>query len=180
MRILLHICCAVCASSVIEQLRNEGWDVKGFFYNPNIHPQEEYEKRLKNAKSLLNEMGVNLIEGKYDKENWFKRIVGFEKEKEGGKRCSICFDMRLKETLEEAKRRNLQYFTTTLTVSPHKKSSIINKLGQTLDKDSFIMRDFKKKGGFKRAVQLSKKYNLYHQNYCGCIFSLKEMEKRGR
>lgn len=171
-KILLHICCGICASSVIERLKNEGWNVEGFFYNPNIHPEEEYKKRLESIKLLLTKIGVTLIEGNYDKEDWFKRIEGLEKEKEGGKRCRICFEMRLRETLKEAKRRNIQYFTTTLTVSPHKNSLTINNIGQTIDKDSFIAIDFKKKDGFKRAMDLSKEYNLYHQNYCGCIFSL--------
>jgi len=195
MRILLHICCAVCAGSTIEQLKNEGWDVTGFFYNPNIHPEQEYIKRFKNTKLLLSKMypvrdkipevsdgclgqpisnGVNvpLIEGTYDKESWFKEIKGFEEEKEGGKRCQLCFEMRLKETFKEAKKRNIPYFTTTLTISPHKNSKIINSIGHLIGKDSFIAKDFKKKDGFKRALQLSKEYNLYHQNYCGCIFSM--------
>ena len=144
-KILLHICCAVCAGSAIEQLRNEGWTVEGFFYNPNIHPEEEYMKRLENMRLLLVKLDVLLIEGKYDKENWFKQIEGLEKEQEGGKRCQMCFQIRLKETFQEAKRRNIKYFTTTLTISPHKNSQIINSIGQTIDKDYFIVKDFKKK-----------------------------------
>lgn len=171
-QILLHICCAVCASSVIERLKNEEWQIEGFFYNPNIHPEEEYEKRLNDTKVLLAEWNVPLIEGKYNKENWFNETKGFEQEKEGGRRCNICFEMRLKETFLQAKERNINYFTTTLTVSSHKNSKTINDIGSTLDGNAFIVRDFKKKDGFKRAVELSKKYNLYHQNYCGCVFSL--------
>lgn len=170
-KILLHICCAVCAGSAIERLRNEGWTVEGFFYNPNIHPEEEYKKRLEDMRSMLAKLDVLFIEGKYDKDNWFKQIEGLEKEQEGGKRCQICFQMRLKETFQEARRRNIKYFTTTLTISPHKNSQVINNIGQAIDKDSFIAKDFKKKDGFKRAIQLSKKYNLYHQHYCGCVFS---------
>lgn len=171
-KILLHICCAVCATSVIERLKEEGWQVEGFFYNPNIHPREEYEKRLENIRFLLAKLNIPLTEGEYGKERWFKKIKGFEEEKEGGRRCNICFEMRLKEALKESKRRNIKYFATTLTVSPHKRSEIINKIGKTLDKDAFVVRDFKKQGGFKRAMELSKKHKLYHQNYCGCIFSM--------
>ncbi len=171
MKILLHICCAVCAGSTIEQLKSEGWDVTGFFYNPNIHPEEEYIKRLNDTKVLLAKLNIPLIEGKYDKERWFDKIKGFEQEKEGGKRCLICFKIRLSETLKQAKKMNIEHFTTTLTISPYKKSAAINSIGESLDKDAFFVRDFKKKDGFKRAIQLSKEYNLYHQHYCGCIFS---------
>ena len=144
----------------------------GFFYNPNIHPEEEYKKRLENVKILFAETGTPLIEGKYNSEEWHRRTKGLEKEKEGGKRCTLCFSMRLEEASKEAQKRNIQYFTTTLTVSPHKKSLIINSIGELLDRDSFIVKDFKKKDGFKRAMDLSKKYNLYHQNYCGCAYSI--------
>jgi len=171
-KLLLHICCAVCAGGAIEQLKNEGWQVTGFFYNPNIHPEEEYLKRLNDTKTLLAKWNVPLIEGEYDKEKWFDKIKGFEEEKEGGKRCELCFRMRLEETFEQAKKQNFQCFTTTLTISPHKNSKIINNLGQSVAGDFFVAKDFKKKDGFKRAIQLSKEYNLYHQNYCGCIYSL--------
>ncbi|MDD5455109.1 MAG: epoxyqueuosine reductase QueH [Candidatus Ratteibacteria bacterium] len=171
-KILLHICCAVCAVSAIEQLKNEGWQVTGFFYNPNIHPEEEYIKRLNDTKLLLSKLEIPLIEGKYDKDKWFNKIKDFEEEKEGGKRCEICFRMRLEETLKEAKQHNIRHFTTTLTISPHKDSKIVNTIGQSINGDFFVVKDFKKKDGFKRAVRLSKEYNLYHQHYCGCIYSL--------
>lgn len=179
-KLLLHICCAVCASSVIEQLKSEGWQVECFFYNPNIHPDTEYKTRLEDTASLLSKLNVPIYEGIYDKNKWVRRIKGLEKEKEGGRRCQHCFYLRLEETFNEAKIRNIPYFTTTLTISPHKNSKIINSIGRLIGKDSFIAKDFKKKDGFKRAVQLSKEYNLYHQNYCGCVFSQKEMLKMGK
>ncbi len=177
-KMLLHICCGICASSSIEQLKSEEWQVTGFFYNPNIHPEEEYIKRLNDMKFMLAKLDIPLIEGKYDKEEWFNKIKGFENEKEGGKRCELCFRMRLLETSKQVQKQNIQYFTTTLTISPHKNSKVINSIGQSINGDFFIVKDFKKKDGFKRAVQLSKDYNLYHQHYCGCVFSQKEMIER--
>lgn len=171
-KILLHICCAVCAGSAIEQLKNEGWNIEGFFYNPNIHPDAEYKARIEDTTSLLSKLNVPIHEGIYDKNEWGRRVKGLEKEKEGGRRCQHCFYLRLEKTFNEAKRRNIPHFTTTLTISPHKNSKIINSIGYLIGKDSFIVKDFKKKGGFKKAIQLSKEYNLSHQNYCGCIFSL--------
>ncbi|MBU0533528.1 MAG: epoxyqueuosine reductase QueH [Candidatus Omnitrophica bacterium] len=170
-KILLHICCSICASSVIEQLQNEGWQVECFFYNPNIHPAKEYKARIEDAASLLSKLNVPIYEGIYDKNQWVRRVKGLEKEKEGGRRCQHCFYLRLEETFNEAKTRKIPYFTTTLTVSPHKNSKIINSIGRLIGKDSFIAKDFKKKDGFKRAVELSKEHNLYHQHYCGCVFS---------
>ncbi|HIE43583.1 MAG TPA: epoxyqueuosine reductase QueH [Candidatus Omnitrophica bacterium] len=178
MKILLHICCAVCATSVIERLKSEGWEVEGYFYNPNIHPREEYKNRLENTKFLLDEIDISMVESEYEPEKWFHEVRGFEREKEGGKRCQICFKMRLSKTLEAARKRNIHYFATTLTVSPHKKSTLINRIGRDLGGESFILEDFKKRDGFKRAMQLSRKYNLYRQNYCGCIFSKSHQKSR--
>ena len=171
-RILLHICCAVCASSVVERLKDEDWEVEGFFYNPNIHPQAEYQKRLQETKRLAREYQFPLLVGDYEKEGWFELTKGLEEEKEGGKRCPICFQMRLERTKELAQEKGYDKFTTTLSVSPHKNSSLINEIGVKIGGDLFLEADFKKKDGFKRAIELAKKYSLYHQNYCGCVFSL--------
>jgi len=169
-RILLHICCGVCASSVIESLREDGFEPIGFFYNPNIHPEDEYKRRFEATKVLSKAMGFSLIEGDYEKERWLELTRGFEKEPERGRRCEVCFRMRLEKAFQKAEELNLP-FTTTLTVSPHKDSGLINRIGKEFE--GFIEYDFKKEDGFKRSMELSKRYNFYRQNYCGCIYSLK-------
>jgi predicted adenine nucleotide alpha hydrolase (AANH) superfamily ATPase len=168
--ILLHICCGVCASSCVKRLRKDGFEPIGFFYNPNIHPEEEYKRRLEATKILSETIGFSLIEGDVETKRWFELTEGFEKEPEGGKRCEICFRMRLEKAFQKAKGLNLP-FTTTLTVSPHKNSELINKIGKEFE--GFIGHDAKKKDGFKESLELSKRYNLYRQNYCGCVYNLK-------
>jgi len=174
MRVLLHICCAVCATACVERLRQEGYQVSGYFYNPNIHPEEEYRKRLGAVKSLAEKGKFPLIIGDYDKDEWLSRIKGLEAEPEGGKRCARCFCFRLEKTAKAAQEKGFTVFTTTLTVSPHKNTQTINKIGRNVNKKLFLARDFEKQDGFKRAQQLSRQYNLYHQNYCGCIYSFGE------
>ncbi|MEA3328748.1 MAG: epoxyqueuosine reductase QueH [Candidatus Omnitrophota bacterium] len=171
MKILLHICCAVCASACIEKLREEGNQVSGFFYNPNIHPEPEYLKRLNDLENFAKRLNFPFFIGKYDVGAWFKLTKGLEEEPEGRKRCEICFRTRLDETRRFAKQEGFDGFTTTLTVSPHKNSEAINRIGKTLAGSFFLERDFKKRDGFRRAIELSKKYRLYRQTYCGCIFS---------
>ncbi len=170
-KILLHICCGVCASSVAAKLREKNFDVVGFFYNPNIHPEEEYLKRLDVAREVARILGLELILGAYDKDAWFANTKGLENEPEGGRRCSVCFKMRLKETQKKARELNINKFTTTLTVSPHKSTKIINELGRAVSPSEFLVSDFKKQNGFKLAMEFAKRYNLYRQNYCGCIYS---------
>ena len=169
--VLVHICCGVCASSVIEKLRDEKFDIKGFFYNPNICPPDEYERRLKVAREVSKILCFDLIEGSYDKNGWVKLTAGLENEPEGGKRCEECFRMRLEETYRKSKELDMSFFTTTLTVSPHKNASVINKIGKLLNGSGFSAYDFKKEDGFKRAIEFAKKHNLYRQHYCGCIYS---------
>lgn len=164
--ILLHICCGVCASSCVKRLRGDGFEPIGFFYNPNIHPEEEYKRRLEATKALGGAMGFSLIEGDYEKEKWLELTKGFEKEPEGGKRCEVCFRMRLEKTFQKSKELNLP-FTTTLSVSPYKDSRLINSIGKGFE--GFQEYNFKKKDGFKKSITLGKRLNLYHQNYCGCI-----------
>jgi predicted adenine nucleotide alpha hydrolase (AANH) superfamily ATPase len=172
MKVLLHICCAVCATCCVERLRQEGHEVSGYFYNPNIQPQEEYLRRLKETKKLASRESFPLIVGDYDLDDWFAKIKGLEIEPEGGKRCLRCFSLRLKRAREVAKKKSFSAFTTTLTVSPHKDAQAINEIGRNIDNGLFLPRDFKKQNGFKRAQELSRQYNFYHQNYCGCIYSL--------
>ena len=129
MKILLHICCAVCATAALEKLRQEGHEVSGFFYNPNIHPPAEYLKRLEQAEELARCEKFPLIFGDYDVNSWYTQIKGKEKEPEGGSRCSECFNLRLEQTKRMAEEKGFSVFTTTLTISPHKNSKIINEIG---------------------------------------------------
>ena len=178
MNVLLHVCCGVCASSCIESLLCAGHTVTCFFYNPNIHPQDEYKRRLGAAEKAASEWKVEIIEGMYDRERWFELIKGTEYESEGGARCQKCIRMRLEKTYEFMKKRNFDAFTTTLSVSPHKDSRFICDLGEEIGGDKFLCENFKKNGGFKRAQELSREWGLYHQDYCGCIYSLEEAERR--
>lgn len=171
---LLHICCACCATTCIEELKDDGFKVVGFFYNPNIHPEEEYLKRKKELSVLKEKYSIEIIEGDYDKELWFEECSPFSYEKEGGHRCSLCYLLRLKKTYMKSKELGIEYFTTTLTVSPHKKSAVINQLGKEIGDKMFLERDFKKKDGFKKSVCRSKEWGLYRQRYCGCIYSLQK------
>lgn len=173
MRVLLHICCAVCAASCVERLRQESHEVSGFFYNPNIHPPGEYLKRLHQAEELARGENFPLIVGDYDIHSWSLRTQGLENEREGAERCIQCFALRLENTAQIAKEQGFEAFTTTLTVSPHKDSKTINQIGAENNNDLFMVCDFKKKDGFKRAQELAREYKLYRQNYCGCIPSLK-------
>ncbi|MDD4956140.1 MAG: epoxyqueuosine reductase QueH [Candidatus Omnitrophica bacterium] len=178
MTVLLHICCGVCAAGVIERLLIEGYEVTGFFYGPNIHPEDEYRKRLDSAEKVARHFDIELVEAIYDREKWFEMVKGVEGEKEGGLRCQACFSMRLEKTFDQMKKKGFDRFATTLTVSPHKDAVVINRIGTSLAGDRFIEADFKKKGGFQRAVELAKEIGIYHQDYCGCIYSLEESYKR--
>ena len=174
MKIVLHICCGVCAAGVVERLTSEGHEVHGFFYNPNIHPIEEYEKRLEVAHRVAEELNFPLKVGPYTPEDWLEETSGLENEPEGGRRCEVCIRDRLKKTYLYTEYYGYDAFTTTLTISPHKSAEIVNRIGRELSGDRFLVRDFKKKEGFKRASELAKKWALYRQNYCGCVYSLRE------
>ena len=180
MKVLLHICCAVCATSCVERLRQEGHQVYGYFYNPNIQPPGEYFTRLQETEELARKENFPLITGNYNVDDWFIHTRGLEKEPEGGRRCAKCFAMRLEKTKELAKEKHFSAFTTTLSVSPHKNAQLINEIGQNIDEGLFLVRDFKKKDGFKRTQEFAQKYNLYRQNYCGCIYSLNGRQKNDR
>lgn len=175
--ILLHSCCAPCSSHVITFLKDY-FDITIIYYNPNIYPYEEYKKRKEEQIRLLNEIKsknkLNIIDCDYDNNIYEKTIKGLEKEKEGGSRCYKCFWLRLDKTAQIAKENNYDYFSTTLTISPYKNSTVINEIGKELEtiyNITWLYSDYKKKDGYKKSIQLSKEYNLYRQNYCGCIYS---------
>ncbi len=176
-RILLHVCCGPCATQSIIELKRESFEVTLFFSNSNIHPKEEYNRRLNTLKNYVEKVNVPLIVDDYNAEEWLNLVKGYEKDPEGGKRCRICIESRLKKTAEYAKTHGLEWFTTTLTISPHKNAEFINKLGAKLAKENnirFLSKNFKKQNGFKKSIIISKEYNLYRQNYCGCIYSIEK------
>ncbi|MBC7185583.1 MAG: epoxyqueuosine reductase QueH [Calditrichaeota bacterium] len=171
--ILLLACCAPDATVAIERLSPD-WEVTVFFYNPNIHPRAEYELRLAEMQKVAEAMQVPLIAGPYEDELWFATVRGLEGEPERGRRCHVCFRMRLEATARQATELGVSVFTTTLTVSPHKDARTIFALGQELAAQyglEFLAANFKKQDGFKRSIELSKALGLYRQNYCGCLFS---------
>jgi predicted adenine nucleotide alpha hydrolase (AANH) superfamily ATPase len=171
MKIVLHICCGVCAAGAIEALANEGHQVIGFFYNPNIYPEEEYRRRLEVAFKVAEEFNSPVEVGPYIPEEWLALTDSLKDEPEGGKRCPVCYRLRLQKTHDFMIACGANTFTTTLTISPHKSAQVINSIGQEIGGEKFLVRDFKKKDGFKRAVQLAKRWELYRQDYCGCIYS---------
>lgn len=174
-RLLLHVCCGPCATEVIRRLGKK-FKVTAYFYNPNIWPEKEYEKRQETFENFAKKINLDFIKPKgYDNEKWEKEIKGQEDEPEGGKRCAICYRMRLEEVAKMAKEKNFDIFAATLTISPHKKAEVINKIGAKLaDKYGikFLSEDFKKKDGFKHSVKLSKEFGMYRQSYCGCRYSI--------
>lgn len=172
MKIALHICCGVCAAGTVKRLKEEGHQVFGFFYNPNIYPEEEYKRRLEATYRVAQELDFPLEVGVYDSEERFKETEHLKEEPEGGKRCEVCFKLRLEKTYHYMIDSGLDVFTTTLTISSHKRAGTINRMGQEIGGDRFLARDFKKKEGFKMAIQLAKRWHLYRQNYCGCIYSI--------
>ncbi len=174
-RLLLHSCCGPCSSSVLEYLTKH-FDVTVFFFNPNIQPEEEYEKRLFWQRKVIDryKAAVGLIVPPYEGKSFVEVSRGLETLSEGGKRCESCFFLRLSETAKLAKKEGFDYFTTTLTVSPHKNAEIINTIGFELaekNDTNWLPADFKKKEGYKRSIELSAEYGLYRQIYCGCLCS---------
>jgi len=178
MKVLLHICCGICAGSVGERLLAEGHTVTGYFFNPNIHPTEEYERRLQVALKVTDWLKIPLVAPDYTPEPWFSLTRGLADEPEGGKRCEVCFRLRLQAAADYACRQKFDAFTTTLTVSPHKPAVVVNRIGNEIGGELFLARDFKKKDGFKRTQVISRQLNLYHQHYCGCVYSLRDSSKQ--
>ena len=182
--LLLHACCAPCSSYTIEYL-SQYFKITLFYYNPNIAPAEEYQHRVNEIKRFVAEFKtkypVTLIEGEYDPKKFYDIARGLEQEPEGGKRCRKCFELRLAESAKLAKELGCDYFTTTLTISPMKDAQVLNEVVQEQCDIYGIKRlpsDFKKKGGYKRSIQLSHDYNLYRQNFCGCVYSMREAQER--
>ncbi len=182
-KLLLHSCCGPCSSYVMEYL-SKYFDITVYYYDPNIEPAEEYFLRLEEQKRLVSEMfpgsGTEVTEGEYEPERYHDCIKGLEEEPEGGARCERCFRLRLEKTAETALKNGFEFFTTTLTVSPHKNAPLINAIGEETAKKygvKFLNSDFKKRDGFKRSIELSEQYGLYRQNYCGCIYSRREQEQ---
>ncbi|WP_104696925.1 MULTISPECIES: epoxyqueuosine reductase QueH [unclassified Helicobacter] len=183
---LVHICCSVDSHYFLKKVKEQYPDEKlvGFFYNPNIHPKEEYDLRLSDVKRSCDLLGVELLVGEYDIKNWFDGVVGLESEPEKGKRCNQCFDIRLVRSAIEAKKHNETSFTTTLLSSPMKEQNILFDQGEKIGRDyglEFIKIDTRSSGGTQEQTQLAKKDNLYRQNYCGCIFALaQQRDKQGK
>lgn len=169
MKILIHVCCANCASACVERLLQQDYNVALYFANSNIDSLEEFERRRDDVRRLASRLSLALYEEPYDHDNWLTYIEGFEKEPEGGARCRKCFEYNIGKLALKARTENIECFTTTLTVSPHKKSGVIFEVGS--DYKGFIEEDFKKNNGFKRSLELSSENSFYRQNYCGCEFS---------
>ncbi len=180
MKILLHICCGVCAAGVVERLTSEGYQIHGLFYNPNIHPLKEYEKRLEVARKVAEKLNFPLEVPPYTPEEWFQETNSLENEPEGGRRCEVCFRLRLKKAYLYMEDYGWDAFASTLTISSRKSANTVNRVGQEIGGDRFLVRDFKKKGGFQRTVELAKKWTLYRQNYCGCIYSLRSRQSAAK
>lgn len=180
--LLLHSCCAPCSSYVIEYLSNY-FDITIYYYNPNISPIDEYEKRkaeqIKLIKEFKTKNKLDIIDSDYNYDDFSSIASGLEEEPEGGKRCHKCYYLRLDNTALKASELNYDYFTTTLSISPYKNSKLLNEIGEEVGKKynvKYLYSDFKKKEGYKRSIELAKEYNLYRQDYCGCIYSKVESE----
>lgn len=175
--LLLHSCCAPCSSYVLKYL-SEYFKITLLYFNPNIFPQEEYFKRVEEQKRFIRELPVHnsieFLEGRYEPQEFFDAVKGLEAEPEGGDRCMVCYEMRLREAAIYAARGGFDYFTTTLSISPLKNADKINEIGTRLGEEygvKHLPSDFKKKEGYKQSVELSKEYNLYRQDFCGCVYS---------
>lgn len=188
--LLLHACCAPCSSYVLEYL-SEYFDITVLYYNPNISPREEYDKRVAELQRLIVELPakhpVRILEGKYEPERFFEMAKGLETVPEGGERCFRCYRLRLLEAAVAASAGGYDYFTTTLSISPLKNAEKLNTIGKELSEQygvAYLYSDFKKKNGYKRSIELSQEYHLYRQNFCGCVYSRNQIrqndEKQGQ
>ncbi len=176
MKLLLHVCCAPCSAYVIEQLQKD-YLVSLFYFNPNIFPEEEYDTRKNESEKYAKKLGIEFIEHKINHNDWLAKINGFENEKERGKRCLVCYKYRLEETARYARDNGFDIFTSTLSISPHKSSEMINLAGNEIEKEigiKYLEADWKKDGGFKKSCEISKENEFYRQSYCGCEFSIRK------
>ncbi len=175
--LLLHVCCAPCSPYIIDLLSTH-YDVTLYFYNPNIHPSEEYLLRVEETRRLADDLSLECIIGDDHTDLWFSLVKGLETEPEKGKRCEVCFHMRLKSAFDKARQLSIPLITTTLTVSPHKHAPTINFIGEQLEREydgiRFLSENFKKHDGFRKTNEMGKKYNFYRQNYCGCVYSMRK------
>ncbi|MDO5755858.1 MAG: epoxyqueuosine reductase QueH [Tissierellia bacterium] len=183
-KLLIHSCCGPCSSYVLEYL-SRYFRIIVFYYNPNIYPAKEIDLRIHEQREVISHIQgkypVELKIGEYCPEKYYRGIAGHEKEKEGSIRCYKCYQLRMEEAAKMAKEWNCDYYTTTLSISPHKRADWINEIGKEFEKIygvKHLPSDFKKKGGYQRSVELSKKWQIYRQDYCGCVFSKKEKEER--
>ncbi|MCR5609373.1 MAG: epoxyqueuosine reductase QueH [Lachnospiraceae bacterium] len=182
--LLLHSCCAPCSSYCIEYLANY-FNITLYYYNPNISYKEEYDKRVNELYRLVKEMYgdniVNIVVGEYEPEKFYEIAKGLEDVPEGGERCFKCYRLRLEKSVKYAKANGFDYVTTTLSISPHKNAQVLNSVGKELADIydvQYLYSDFKKRNGYKRSIELSQQYNLYRQDYCGCIYSKREADNR--
>ena len=182
--LLLHSCCAPCSSYVLEYLSNY-FAITIYYYNPNIFPKEEFFNRADEQEKLISQLSVkypiSFIKGNYDSKEFYHSVAGLEDKKEGGERCFVCYELRLRAAAKMAKEEDFDFFTTTLSISPLKNAEKLNEIGKKLEKEyglSYLYSDFKKKNGYQRSVTLSSQYSLYRQDYCGCVFSKKEREEQ--
>ena len=185
--LLLHSCCAPCSSAVLEKLQNI-FDITVFYYNPNISEDKEYQKRVEEQKRLIEAFNnknpdclIKTIDGDYEPQEFYAIAKGVENCPEGGERCFRCYALRLEKTAQLARKENYDYFTTTLTISPLKNAAKLNEIGEEMAlkyETAYLPSDFKKKEGYKRSIELSKEYDLYRQNFCGCAFSKAESLKK--
>ncbi|MDD7218804.1 MAG: epoxyqueuosine reductase QueH [Clostridia bacterium] len=181
--LFLHSCCAPCSSYVLEYL-SRYFSITLFYYNPNIYPRQEYDKRVREIERLVEEMEfihpVKLVEGRYDPQEFFSMAKGLEDVPEGGERCFKCYRLRMEEAARLAEEGGYDYFTTTLSISPLKNAAKINEIGEELAdiyQVSHLPSDFKKKNGYKRSIELSHEFGLYRQNYCGCVYSRRKADQ---
>ena len=179
-KLLLHVCCAPCGAYSREYLSEQGFEVTYYFYNPNIYPKAEYDRRLKELLHYCGEKNIPIITEEPDFENWNSAAKGLENEPEKGRRCYMCYEMRLRKTAQKAQELSFDCFTTTLSISPHKSYEMIKKISENLSKEigiDYTDVNLKKKDGYKKSVELSQKYGFYRQNYCGCRFSKEKIQK---
>ncbi len=174
-KLLLHICCGPCATVVIERLR-ESWEITGYFFNPNVHPTDEYDRRLHAVEIAAQRLGIPLIAGRYDPEEFYEAARGYENEPENGARCAACYRLRLEETVHAAVESGFDAIASTLTVGPRKQAAVIDSIGAEAARNAsvgFVGGDWKKRDGYRRSCELSREFGIYRQRYCGCVFSMR-------
>jgi epoxyqueuosine reductase len=177
MKVLLHACCAPCGGQVIKELQEGGHKVIVYYYNPNVFPEDEYKLRMNEVERYTKEMGVKLIKGKYEHDEWLEFVKGLETEPEKGKRCEKCFQKRLGEAAQRASEEGCEAYTSTLTISPHKPAEMVNRIGQEFADFyglQYIDTIWRKNDGYKKSCEICEKHDFHRQDYCGCEFSIRK------